>query len=818
MSVFRIFFPSMTSALLVRACCQRFIRTAFVSLLLIALASPSFGQGRGTSDGMPGGDVQPSARAQQADTALPSSRTKALAVFDFDSRGYTDLQLIPSPLSLSKDAFDLVFEDLNTTIPDFEYQTARTGDLNYQASGKLVIRTADDSEIDMQSIDLGFTDPLVTGSDVTITGDRNGTQVAQITTTSVIGGVNTTIPLSSSDSGFSDVDHVEVSVNTITGGDGIQNEFATFDNVTVDDAVPANTAPAVATNTGSTVDEGTNDTVTQSELETTDSEQGASSLTYTIDTDVTEGNLFNGSTQLDQSDTFTQADVNAGTIEYRHDGSEPVSGVSFDFTVTDGAGGSTSGSFGFTVNAVNDAPTISTIADQTIEEDGTLNAVSFTVDDVETSDLSTLSLSGASDNTTLVPNSGISLTGPDATGNASVTVQPAANKSGSATITVTVDDGAGSNNTASDSFVLTVNAVPDLAITDGSSSNLDFSGDVSPGTNDNPVGIFALSASQTGATLNEVTVTHDAGGTTGITNARLYLSSDQTLEPGSDTQVASFDVTDSGAEPQFPFTGIATAIPTSPVYAIVAIDVAAGVSGDVQFELAQASDLTVTDGEIATVNGSTQSTFSALPLSNAPTALPVEMTSFEATTSGPVVTLRWQTASETRNSGFVVQRKASPSASVSRGGNDRWADVGEVEGSGTTTNPQSYRFIDESVPYESDALTYRLKQIDTDGRVSFSKEVSVARDHVKRLNLRDIYPNPAHDQATVRFAVPEGSREEVSLRLYDVMGRQVQSLHVDAGAGRHEFQLSVDDLVSGIYVLRLVAGTDVRTKKISVVH
>src|SRR5204863_8490557 len=53
-------------------------------------------------------------------------------------------------------------------------------------------------------------------------------------------------------------------------------------------------------------------------------------------------------------------------------------------TVHDTDGGAASDSFALVVTPVNDAPTISAIADQTTPEDTTLGPIAFTVGDVET--------------------------------------------------------------------------------------------------------------------------------------------------------------------------------------------------------------------------------------------------------------------------------------------------------------------------------------------------------------------------------------------------------------------------------------------------
>ena len=84
-----------------------------------------------------------------------------------------------------------------------------------------------------------------------------------------------------------------------------------------------------------------------------------------------------------------------------------------------------------------------------------MGAVPFTVGDTETA-AGSLTVSGTSSNTTLVPNGNIVFGGSGA--NRTVTVTPAANQNGSANITVTVSDGSLSTPT---SFQLTVNAVND---------------------------------------------------------------------------------------------------------------------------------------------------------------------------------------------------------------------------------------------------------------------------------------------------------------------------------------------------------------------
>ncbi|MFO1351422.1 MAG: choice-of-anchor D domain-containing protein [Gammaproteobacteria bacterium] len=114
-------------------------------------------------------------------------------------------------------------------------------------------------------------------------------------------------------------------------------------------------------------------------------------------------------------------------------------------------------SFAIQGTGVNTAPTISDVADQTIAEDANTGAIAVTIGDAETA-AGSLALTGDSSNTTLVPNANLVFGGSDA--NRTVTVTPAANLSGTSTITLTVTDGGGM--TATDTFLLTVNSVNDV--------------------------------------------------------------------------------------------------------------------------------------------------------------------------------------------------------------------------------------------------------------------------------------------------------------------------------------------------------------------
>lgn len=183
--------------------------------------------------------------------------------------------------------------------------------------------------------------------------------------------------------------------------------------------------------------------------------------------------------------------------------------------------------------------------------------------------------------------------------------------------------------------------------------------------------------------------------------------------------------------------------------------------------------------------------------------IPVELTAFEAATRGTEVQLTWTTASETNNAGFDVERSVDGQA---------FSKVGFTPGSGTTTEAQRYRFMDDDVPF-ANTVQYRLRQVDLDGTFTYSDAVSVdITPHSFR--LLESTPNPFRTTTRLRYALSESA--PVEMNLYDVLGRHVQTL-VDAekGAGRYTVTLDGADLAPGTYFVRVRTGTQVETRRVT---
>lgn len=82
------------------------------------------------------------------------------------------------------------------------------------------------------------------------------------------------------------------------------------------------------------------------------------------------------------------------------------------------------------------------------------------------------------------------------------------------------------------------------------------------------------------------------------------------------------------------------------------------------------------------------------------------------------------------------------------------------------------------------------------------------------LALEGAHPNPFNPRTVLRYAVPEAGA--VRLAVYDALGREVARL-VDgrAEAGHHEATFDASALPSGVYLVRLVAGSAVETMRVT---
>jgi len=187
--------------------------------------------------------------------------------------------------------------------------------------------------------------------------------------------------------------------------------------------------------------------------------------------------------------------------------------------------------------------------------------------------------------------------------------------------------------------------------------------------------------------------------------------------------------------------------------------------------------------------GNASYTTPAIDPINVTTPLPVELASFTVSVVNNGVELNWTTASETNNYGFEVQRGTDEKS---------FQRIGFVAGNGTTTAQHLYKFADRDLT--AGTYYYRLKQIDTDGTITFSEILRAdLATVVREYALQQNYPNPFNPTTTIAFSLKEDGL--VKLRLFNMLGQQVVELvNGQLKAGAHTAILDARNLSSGTYL------------------
>ncbi len=174
--------------------------------------------------------------------------------------------------------------------------------------------------------------------------------------------------------------------------------------------------------------------------------------------------------------------------------------------------------------------------------------------------------------------------------------------------------------------------------------------------------------------------------------------------------------------------------------------------------------------------------------------LPVELVNFTAQLRNKKVNLQWTTASEKNNRGFEVQRSQN---------GQEFSNVLFKEGQGSTSSRSTYEAIDER-PL-SGLSYYRLKQIDNDGKFTYSPVVTIRNQSLVEATF---YPNPTSGKLTISLP-QEQLATAVKVRITDLSGREVKTLTLPATG-----ETDLSELKAGTYLITVDTANQRTTRRI----
>jgi Secretion system C-terminal sorting domain len=176
--------------------------------------------------------------------------------------------------------------------------------------------------------------------------------------------------------------------------------------------------------------------------------------------------------------------------------------------------------------------------------------------------------------------------------------------------------------------------------------------------------------------------------------------------------------------------------------------------------------------------------------------LPVKYYAFTAASNDQSVLLNWITDSEINNSHYEVERSFD---------GNKFSTIGTVAAIKNNSNKKEYDLKDESSSLKENTMAYyRLKQIDVDGKFTYSNILSV-RLKINADVKMQVSPNPFVETITTRFMATEKGKAEI--RIMNVKGQVVSNKTINIIKGYNSIQIDgLSTLPSGVFITNLVVN------------
>jgi hypothetical protein len=176
--------------------------------------------------------------------------------------------------------------------------------------------------------------------------------------------------------------------------------------------------------------------------------------------------------------------------------------------------------------------------------------------------------------------------------------------------------------------------------------------------------------------------------------------------------------------------------------------------------------------------------------------LPVAINQFKGEKKGIINNLSWNTASEINSKGFDIERSRNGSIFSSIG------SVTTRSVGGFSNQNLTYSF-DDNHPLTGTNF-YRLKQIDKDGKITFSQIVSIIGGKINSLQLNAVYPNPAKNSLNLSLESPTAGKVQITIT--DFCGKKMYENTRLITDGNNSLPINVSMLPAGNYVVKAISA------------
>jgi len=168
--------------------------------------------------------------------------------------------------------------------------------------------------------------------------------------------------------------------------------------------------------------------------------------------------------------------------------------------------------------------------------------------------------------------------------------------------------------------------------------------------------------------------------------------------------------------------------------------------------------------------------------------IPVTLTDFTATPLPTNIRLDWTTETEQDNDYFAVEHSTD--------GVD-FSNLKTITGAGTTDERHTYTYTHAN-PVDGSNY-YRLRQVDFDGKETFSEIVSAK--FIGKFDEITVFPQPASSEATIYLH--SSANESGTMKVYDINGKRIHSNNIQLVEGGNYLNLNCENWIAGHYVVHI---------------
>ncbi|GIV45288.1 MAG: hypothetical protein KatS3mg036_0106 [Ignavibacterium sp.] len=170
------------------------------------------------------------------------------------------------------------------------------------------------------------------------------------------------------------------------------------------------------------------------------------------------------------------------------------------------------------------------------------------------------------------------------------------------------------------------------------------------------------------------------------------------------------------------------------------------------------------------------------------------------------------------NAGLITGKHALPNAIIDIYSANRFDLPPSAYFRIGTTNTDANGNFSYSTNLNIDAIAVTATDLEGNtsnfARLNIVTDVEDEKQVPTEFSLEQNYPNPFNPSTKIKYVIPNGVRNLVTLKIYDILGNEVATLvNEEKPAGIYEVEFNASQLSSGIYFYKINAGSFSDTKK-----